>query len=106
MSSEPSLIDDVGVCQADTSVICINPPDVDGKAYKPWRLRDSPESIAAGEAAHPELAKTAFVRVFSCFSFSCSLHLISSYPPYPTYNSQSFLTYQVQLPTLPVPVRS
>jgi hypothetical protein len=42
-------------------VICINPPPVDGKDYKPWRLRDSPESIAAGEAAHPELAKTAFV---------------------------------------------
>jgi len=42
-------------------VICINPPPVDGKAYKPWRLRDSPESIAAGEAAHPELTKTTFV---------------------------------------------
>lgn len=48
-------------------VICINPPPVDGKAYKPWRLRDSPESIAAGEAAHPELSKTAFVSPFFLF---------------------------------------
>ncbi|WWD18457.1 hypothetical protein CI109_102909 [Kwoniella shandongensis] len=32
-------------------IICIDMPDEDGQPYKPWRLRDSPEAIAAKAAS-------------------------------------------------------
>lgn len=37
-----------------TAVICINPPPYRERAYKPWRLRDAPEAIAARAAAEAE----------------------------------------------------
>ncbi|KAK4689550.1 hypothetical protein P7C73_g574, partial [Tremellales sp. Uapishka_1] len=44
-------------------IICLNPPDENGKPYRPWRYRDSPLSIATKEAAlikeHPEMTKIA-----------------------------------------------
>ncbi|KAK8858564.1 hypothetical protein IAR55_002793 [Kwoniella newhampshirensis] len=32
-------------------IICIDMPDEDGQPYKPWRLRDSPEAVAAKAAS-------------------------------------------------------
>ncbi|TXT13540.1 hypothetical protein VHUM_00907 [Vanrija humicola] len=48
-------------------IICVNPPDENGKPYTAWRMRDSPEAIAAKAAAeaaeHPELAVGADSRL-------------------------------------------
>ncbi|WOO77376.1 uncharacterized protein LOC62_01G000959 [Vanrija pseudolonga] len=48
-------------------IICVNPPDENGKSYTAWRMRDSAEAIAAKAAAdaaeHPELAVGADSRL-------------------------------------------
>ena len=45
------------------SVICIDPPPVDGVPYKPWRLRDSPDAkkpIPEGEEAEEPQGAVSF----------------------------------------------
>ncbi|KAL1412889.1 hypothetical protein Q8F55_000638 [Vanrija albida] len=49
-------------------IICVNPPDENGKPYTAWRMRDSPEAIAAKAAAEaaehpPELVVGADSRL-------------------------------------------
>ena len=59
-----------GVVDPD-SVICIDPPPVDGVPYKPWRMRDDPnaESVKAKlKAAEIEVSKASLVSLhfFQC----------------------------------------
>lgn len=69
------------------TVICINPPDEDGKPYKPWRFRDSDEALARQRAE--ETGPVSFVR--------CRDSLRLSSDKQDSRLAEAVVTYQMKL---------